>query len=125
MKHTTITILAAVTFFSSTACGPESRTRVALYDYTTRRPTPKIDVFQPGEEPSKPFRKIAYLTAEGSAYEEASCIEGMIKKARKLGAEGLVILEAEAPSKSIMFKTGWIGPSPSDRVFKGNAIVYE
>lgn len=105
--------------------GPEGRVQLALYDASPRTPSTRLDVFQVGEKPSRPFHVLALLTAEGAAHEEADCVQGMIIRSRKLGADGLVMLEPEAPNKSIVFKYGWVGPSPDDRVFKGNAIVYD
>src|SRR6266446_4573383 len=98
--------------------GPERRVKTALYDTAPRTPVTKLDVFQVREKPTRPFHVIALLTADGPAHDEGDCMQGMLIRARKLGADGLIILEAEEPNKSIVF-SGPFGPSPEDRVFKG------
>jgi len=98
---------------------------MALYDTASRTPTTRLDVFQPSEKPTRPYHVIALLTADGPAHDEGECTQGMVIRARQLGADGLIILEPEAPNKSIVFKYGLIGPSPDDRVFKGNAFIYD
>jgi hypothetical protein len=70
--------------------------KTALYDTAARAVTTRLDVFQPGEKPSRPFHVIALLTAEGAAHDEAECVQGMVIRARQIGADGLAILEAEA-----------------------------
>lgn len=121
MKTRTLLVTVALALG---ACSTESRVRVALYDQTPRAGVQRIDVFQPGETPPKPFTRIALLTVEGSAQEEGSCVDGLIRRARGLGADAIVLLEPEAPAAGLLFRRGLVGPSPSDRVFRGNAVVY-
>ena len=128
MKNTT-SIIASVAILWMVAvagcAGPEGRVKTALYDTAPRSASTRLDVFQVGEKPTKAFHVIAFFTAEGAAHDEAECVQGMVIRARQIGADGLVILEPEAPNKSIVFKHGLIGPSPDARVFKGNAITYD
>ncbi len=124
MTRTSATVtLAAVVFVG--CAGPEGRVKTAIYDTANRAATTRLDVFQVGEKPARPYHIIALLTADGPAREEGECTQGMLIRARKMGADGLIILEPEAPNKSIVFKYGWIGPSPDDRVFKGSAVIYD
>ena len=71
--------------------GPERRVKTALYDTTPRTPVTKLDVFQVREKPTRPFHVIALLTADGPAHDEGDCMQGMLIRARKLGADGLII----------------------------------
>lgn len=125
-KTNSISRLLFIVALTLAGCaGPEGRVKTALYDTTPRTPSTRLDVFQVGEKPTRPFHVLALMTAEGAAQDEAECVQGMVIRARNLGADGLVILEPEAPNKSIVFKYGWAGPSPDDRVFKGNGIIYD
>lgn len=83
--------------------GPEGRVRTALYDTAPRPASTRVDVFQVGEKPTRSFHVIALFTAQGAAHDEAECVQRMVIRARQIGADGLVILEAEAPNKSIVF----------------------
>src|SRR5205809_6829007 len=107
-------MVAALGFWLAGCASPEARVNTAIYDAAPRTATTRLDVFQPGEKPTKSFHVIGLLTVKGAASDEASCVQGIVVRARKLGADGLVILEAEAPNKNIAFKYGLIGPSPDE-----------
>ena len=119
---TTSALFVSIVLFG--CAGPEGRVHTALYDTAVRTPTTQVDVFQPGQKPAKPYRVIALFTADGSAHEEAECMEGMLMRCRHIGADGIILSEPEAPNKNIAF-TGIIGPSPEYRIFKANAFAYD
>src|SRR3989442_3674156 len=107
-KAASIACLFALTLGG--CASPEARVKTAVYDPAPRAATVRLDVYQPGEKLSRAYHTIALLTVEGAAHEEGDCVQGMVAAARKLGADGLALLVAEAPNPKLAFQYGLAVP---------------
>ena len=69
-------------------------THVVKIDSASYTPTESVDVLD--KEPSKAFKKIALLESEGSVnVQETDCIQNMIKKAKAMGADAIILKSQE------------------------------
>jgi hypothetical protein len=104
--------------------------QTAQYDSIKRAPKESVDVFQPGDTLPK-HRVFAMLQTNGEYRQEAELLIQLVRQARYLGADGLVIL----PENTIAEKgvrvgqlsgstTGTINPN-SRRSYRAHAILYQ
>ena len=99
------------------------RVKILMYDSESRRPTTHLDIYdssRPADQTSQVIRAhkvIAKLMCEGAADEEPEMVNAINYRARRIGANGVVILPPD--------RTGSIWSAfGSRRMFRANAIVY-
>jgi hypothetical protein len=96
-----------------------NRVKIARLDTVWRPPrTVDIEVVQPREAVSKPYKSIALLTFDCATKEETQAVAGFIAKAKDLGADGVLILGFEVPTMQRI-------DINERRVFRANAIIYQ
>lgn len=91
------------------------------YDDVKRAPTKSVEVFREGMKPSKPYKEISELTYVGFVDEEPGAKQDLIKRAKKIGANGLIFLPRE--DTGYQFNLG--AKSGHGANFKAIAFVYE
>ena len=97
-----------------------NRVNVLMIDTTPRSPSTKVDIIiDESSLIAKANKPIAFLTCEGAAKEEIDMTKGIAEKARLLGADAIVILNANLGSDFQM------GHGGSRAVFRAKAIVYQ
>jgi hypothetical protein len=94
-----------------------------IIDATKRAPTENIDLFVSGRTPNKPFQEIALLTYLGDPQDELEATRWFVKRARKLGANGVVVRGDEQFRRAAVM--GSYATASVNRVWKASAIVYE
>lgn len=88
-------------------------------DGIVRQPKTQIDVYSDGRKPEKRFKEIFLLSAEGGTNDEAGKYKEFIERAKKVGADGVILSTKEAGSSYGPFGGG------TRFFFKGTAVVYE
>ena len=93
---------------------------VVPLDRVKRQPKEQIYVYMDGKTPGKPYKVIAAFAERDGLETEARHHNNFIKKAKKLGADGIIIKPTE--SGGIVY-----GPfgGGSQAMFRATAIVYE
>ena len=99
------------------------RVKVALYDSSSRNPTRELDVYNSESQIQKPHRIIALLTCEGPAHQEGELVNAINYRARQIGANAVIVLEADRPNEKLLFSNPIFQPADS-RVFRAQAVVY-
>jgi hypothetical protein len=90
------------------------RVQIAVYDESAAKsPTEKLEIFDETSPIQRKHKDVALLTCEGTPREESEMTTAIIYRARKLGADALIILQ---PARS-----GW----GDRRVFRAKAVIYE
>lgn len=92
----------------------------SAYDGVKRQPKAQIDVFSGNNSPSKPYKEIASFTERGNPEDESKFHSDFAKRARKLGADGLILKSGQPGGASY-------GPFGGGTfyIFRGVAFVYE
>jgi hypothetical protein len=70
------------------------RVRIVQYDSVTRPPTANMEIFdltRSDHNPIRPYKIIALLTCEGAVQEEPEMLNAIAYRARRLGADCLII----------------------------------
>ena len=90
------------------------------YDGVKREPKAQIDVFSEGNKPTKPYKEIASFTERGNPEDESKFNGDFARRAKKIGADGLILKPGEAGGASY-------GPFGGGTfyIFRGIAFVYE
>ena len=114
MKNLTVLLLALI-FFGCAA------PREVLYDQTKRQPTKSVEVIREGNKPSKPFKEIGELAYEDFGGEEPKVLKKMLKRARLLGGDAILI----QPRKDTGYHFNMFGRSGNRFMFKCIAISYQ
>ena len=90
------------------------------YDSVKRKPTNRLDVFQRTQAPVRAYKVIGLLADDGRM-EERSYLEGKFaRKAKKMGADGLVFAPFEQTSKA---PEGW--ELYDTYAYKAYVIIYD
>ena len=97
------------------------RVQFVQYDHTVRPPTKEIEVLD--ALPTRKYKVIALITCEGAYHEEVVMTKAINFQARQLGADAVIILNANtAQTGSGSMYGGHVG---GRALFKANAIVFE
>lgn len=96
-------------------------THELAYDNIKRKSTTSLDIYRDGIKPTKPYKEIAELTYVGFADEEPNAKTDLAKRAKKLGANGLMFL----PREDTGYQFNFGAKSGKGANFKAIAIVYE
>jgi hypothetical protein len=105
-----------------------TKVKVARFDSVWRTPKAEdIDVYQPGETNSKPYKLIALLTFECAITDETQAVAGFISKAKDLGAEGVSLLGLVTSREATIANYGIpsLLPPNDRRVFRAYAVIYQ
>ena len=90
------------------------------YDSTNRNPVSKIDVFHSKQEPEQKFqiiRDFSWLSVPG---DEARAVNGFIERAKRIGADGVIIYRPEPRGMQ------WSGFGGENKfMYKASAIIYQ
>lgn len=99
----------------------EGPVRVAMFDLTPRAESKECRIFQPGDKVPE-HQVIALMTSGGHASNEAEFIGRMITHAKRLGANGFILLPYESPNSTIALAHP-LWQNPGERVFRANAVI--
>lgn len=89
------------------------------YDSSLRAPKADIEVFREGKEPARPTKEIASWVFAGIAADEPKAENAFIVRAKKAGADALII----RPPQNERPEIGVFGMS-NHAIFKAVAVVY-
>jgi hypothetical protein len=92
-----------------------------MFDSVGRCPSRECRVFQPGET-LPPHTVIALMSCGGHAQDEGQFIGVMIMHAKRIGANGFVLLPYEAPNSTVTLAHP-LWQNPGQRVYRANAII--
>jgi len=95
--------------------------REVLYDQSVRSPTTSIEVFQGGMKPDKQFKEIGMIAFEDFGGEETAVLQKMIERAKKLGANALIL----QPRQDTGYSFNLFSRSGNKYMYKALAVVYE
>jgi hypothetical protein len=118
------TVVGLATLLFITGC---ASTNEIVSDTTKRQPTTSVEVFKEGRAPARQHKEIAELSFLGPREDELRAQKFFIKRAQKLGGNGIVFTVIPAGQKG----GGMFGPNgggfgiSTAWVFKANVIVYE
>jgi hypothetical protein len=101
--------------------GCSSAPREVIYDHTQRQRTVAVEVFRDGNKPEKPYKEIGEIAYEDFGGEEPRVMNEMLDRARKLGANALIM----QPRVDTDYQFNPFGRSGSRYMYKAIAVVYE
>lgn len=117
-------LIALIAPLVVTSC---ASTNEIVSDSTVRPQTTSIEVFKEGRTPDRPYKEIAELSFLGPREDELRAQKFFIKRAERLGGNGIIFSVVPAGEKG----GGLFGPNgggfgvSTAFVFKGRVIVYE
>lgn len=92
-----------------------------MFDSTKRDPTASVDVFREGNKPTKSYKEIGEVSYEDFGGEEAHAMRELILKAKRIGANGIIML----PRQDTGYNFNAFGRSGNKYLWKAVAVVYE
>ena len=124
MRESILKISAFALLIFLASCSP--RVDVAPFGTLPSEPTTgDIDVYTNTSSIAKPYREIALITVDDEGWDrgEGELINTILEEARKIGADGVIILSQETVDKGGTFVAGTYIQSQG-KVFKATAIAY-
>lgn len=115
MSHLSKPVTLAVLLFALVACAP-----LQPYDGVVRTPKTEIEVFEAGREPTREYKVIMSFSERGDTGDEADSHRSFVAKAKKLGADAIIL----KPSVNSGFDVGFMG-GKSQAAYSAIAIVYK
>ena len=111
----------------------ETSVQVALYDVTPRPSSPTLQVFPSYQEiAGRKYHVLARVNRSGNAEDEGLILNALPAKARRIGAQAMIVLPAfigGQESSSVNVQVGGIGNNASHKgqppVFRADAIVFD
>jgi len=88
---------------------------------TNRPPTSAVKVFGEGTLPTRPYKPIGDVFCEDFAGEDAHVINHLTAKARKIGADGIIMLATLDAS----YEFNPFGRVGNKHIWRARAIVFE
>ena len=105
------------------SCSP--RVDVAPFGTLPSQPTINVDVYTNTTAVTQPYREIALITVADEGWDrgEGELINTILEEARKIGADGVILLSQETVDQGGTFVAGTYIQS-QEKVFRATAIAY-
>jgi hypothetical protein len=94
------------------------------YDGVVRAPKSSIEVFEPGHEPTKPYSVIMTFSEAGKMGDQADRERSFVEKAKKLGADAIMLKEPVIGGHKWSAMRGLAG-GQTECSFSAAALVYK